>query len=161
MKVFPAIFCIFRKFHKISISVFEIFPIFFQSFSNAGCTLSPREPETMRERECRWKHLPRMFWCSLGRSCLTLLALAFLGIHDVRVKGSHVSPVCRLVSCATIKSSRQECRESHSPSLVSCNSRSRILPTALGNSVQPAEDFFVVFSKFHWNYFRKTLTISS
>ncbi len=26
----------------------------------AGCTLSPREPETTRKQECRWKHLPRL-----------------------------------------------------------------------------------------------------
>ncbi len=69
----------------------------------AGCTLSPRESEITRERECRWKHSPWMLPCSLGRSCLASLALAFLVVRDVRVKGSSVSPGCRLVSRAKIK----------------------------------------------------------
>ncbi len=66
--------------------------------SNAVCTLLPRELETTRERECRWKHSPRMLPYSLKRSCLASLALTFLVVRDVRVKGSHVSPGCRLVS---------------------------------------------------------------
>ncbi len=60
--------------------------------SYAGCTLSPRESETMQELECRWKHSPQMLSCSLGHSCLASLALAFLAVCDVRVKQSHVSP---------------------------------------------------------------------
>ncbi len=43
---------------------------------------------------------------------------------------------------AKIESSRQECRESHSPSLVSGNSRPRLLPNVLGESVQLALHFF-------------------
>ncbi len=74
--------------------------------SYAGCTLSPREPETMRERECRWKHSPRMLSCSLGRLYFVSLPLAFLVVCDVRVKGSRVSPGCRLMSCAKIEGSR-------------------------------------------------------
>ncbi len=57
-----------------------------------SCQENLREPETMREQECTWKHSP---WT---RSCLASLALAFLTVCDVRVKGSHVSPGYRLVS---------------------------------------------------------------
>ncbi len=38
----------------------------------------------------------------------------------------------------TLLSPWQECRESHSPSLISGNFRPRLLPNALGESVQPA-----------------------
>ncbi len=48
--------------------------------SHANCILSPREPEAMRERECRWKHLPWMLSCNLGRSCLASLAPTFLTV---------------------------------------------------------------------------------
>ncbi len=100
----------------------------------------------MRERECRWKHSPRILSWSLGRPCLAFSSRFF------------ASPWCtsHRVSCLTwrwplifdsffsvcipgwIESSRQECRKSHSHSLISSNSRSRILPNALGESVQPA-----------------------
>ncbi len=40
--------------------------------------------------------LPWMLSYSLGRLCLTLLALAFLAVRDVRVKGSCVSPNCHI-----------------------------------------------------------------
>ncbi len=44
-----------------------------------------------------------------------------------------------LCSCLSwIESSRQECRELHLPSLISSNSRPRLSPNALGESVQPA-----------------------
>ncbi len=92
----------------------------------------------MRERECRWKHSPRMLSFILGCLCLASLALAFLAVCDVQVKGSRVSPGCRLMSHSKIKSSRQECRESHPLGLISCNSRSRISPNALRECVQPA-----------------------
>ncbi len=46
---------------------------------------------------------PWMLSCSLGCSCLASLALSFLVVCDVWVKGSRVSPSCRLVSCAKIK----------------------------------------------------------
>ncbi len=52
---------------------------------------------------CRWKHLPQMLLCSLGRSCLALLSLTFLAIHDIWVKGSCVSLGCRLVLHAKSK----------------------------------------------------------
>ncbi len=39
--------------------------------SDAGCTLLPREPETRRERECRWEHLPR---CGSSRVSLALVS---------------------------------------------------------------------------------------
>ncbi len=58
---------------------------------------SPREPETMREQECWWNS------CSLQRSYLALLAIAFLAVHDVRVKGCRASLGCRLVSQAKFK----------------------------------------------------------
>ncbi len=51
---------------------------------NAGCTFSPREPETTQEWECRWKHSPRL-GCSFGRSCLASLALAYAGLPDIRI----------------------------------------------------------------------------
>ncbi len=35
---------------------------------------------------------PQMLSCSLERQCLTQLALAFLVVRDVQVKGSHVLP---------------------------------------------------------------------
>ncbi len=47
--------------------------------------------------------LPWMLSCSLRRWCLTSLALAFLVVRDVRVKGSHVLPNCRLVLHTKIK----------------------------------------------------------
>ncbi len=56
-------------------------------------------------------------------SCLALLKSRFLSGPWARVKGSRVSSGCRLVLRAKTESSRQECRESHSPSLVSSNSR--------------------------------------
>ncbi len=104
--------------------------------SCAGCTLSPREPETMRERECRWKHSPRL-GCSrvasgarVSRHWLSF----FLVVCDVQVL-AWLSP---RVTHVKIKSSRQECRELYSHGLVSCNSLSRVSPNRLGESVQPA-----------------------
>ncbi len=88
---------------------------------NAGCSFLLIEPETMRERECRWKHSPRMLSCSLEGSCFVSLPLTFLAVCDVRVEGSRVLRGCRLVSRAKIKSSRHECRESHLHHLVLCN----------------------------------------
>ncbi len=64
---------------------------------------------------------------TLGKSVQPALV-----VHDVRVKGSCVSPGCRLVSRTKIKSSWQEYRELHSHGLISCNSRSTISPNALG-----------------------------
>ncbi len=55
-----------RKFSQKFVNFFPINP-------NAGCTLFQREPETMRERECRWKHSP----------CLGCYRVA---------SGAHVSP---------------------------------------------------------------------
>ncbi len=81
---------------------------------------------------------PRMLLCSIRCSCLVSLALTFFVVCNVRVKGSRVSPGCHFILCVKIKSSWQECRESHSHGLVSCNSRSRISPNALGKSVSPA-----------------------
>ncbi len=81
---------------------------------------------------------PRMLSCSLRWSCLVSSAPAFLAVCDVRIKGSRVSPGYHLMSHAKIKSSWQECRKSHSCSLISCNSRSRISLNILGKSVQPA-----------------------
>ncbi len=69
----------------------------------AGWTLSPREPETTRERECRCKHSLRMLSSSFGCLRLASFALTFLRVHDVQVKGSCVSPGCRLVSHSKIK----------------------------------------------------------
>ncbi len=49
--------------------------------------------------------------------------------------------VCTPLPCSRlswIESSRQECRESHSPSLVLGNCRPRLSPNALDRSVQPA-----------------------
>ncbi len=48
--------------------------------------------------------LSGMFLCSFGRSCLASLALASLVVREVRVKGSRVSPGCRLVTRAHGKS---------------------------------------------------------
>ncbi len=56
---------------------------------------------------------PRMLLCSLKRLCLASLALAFLTVRDVRVKGSRVSPGCRLVSRAKIK-----CTLGHVPAFI-------------------------------------------
>ncbi len=45
--------------------------------SSVGCTLSPREPETRREWECKWKHSPRLGCCLVssrffsGSRCLS------------------------------------------------------------------------------------------
>ncbi len=79
-------------------------------------------------------------------SCLASLRSCFFSGPWTRVKGSRVSPGYRLVSCTKIESSQQECRESHSPSLVSGNSRPRLSPNALGKSVQPALQMQFV----HW-----------
>ncbi len=70
---------------------------------NASCTLSLRKPEIMRQRECRWKHSLRTLSCNLWCSCLALLDLAFLVVHDAQVKESRASPSCRLVSRAKIR----------------------------------------------------------
>ncbi len=67
------------------------------------------------------------------RSCLALLSSRFLAVRDARVKGYCVSPGCRLVSRTKIEISRQECKELHSSSLVSGNSRPRPSPNALGD----------------------------
>ncbi len=83
---------------------------------------------------------PWILLCKLGARVSPHYGLAYLAVRDARVKGSRVSPGCRLVSRAKIKSSRQECRELHSPSLVSGNCRPRLSPNALGESVQPAID---------------------
>ncbi len=125
----------------------------------ACCTLSSREPETRRERECRWEHSfclgssrvvsvlvsrlvrSRFFsspWCTSPRvSCLAWLLPCVL-------------PGCCLVSRAKIESSRQECRESYSLSLVSGNSRPRLLQNALGESVQPALSSIVIAQHTEW-----------
>ncbi len=50
--------------------------------SYASGTLSPREPKTMEEWECRWKHSSGMLSCSLGCLCIALLALTFLAVCD-------------------------------------------------------------------------------
>ncbi len=174
--------------------------------------------ENPRQRY-RWKHSPWMLSCSLKRSCLALLAVAFLAVCDVWVKGVRASNPA-VASCHTsksntlsdtysslfslflfsnripkyfqkfgkrhpqalidsercvifetkiqnfdyplhcsqcaclilalvctpspwpwslwIESSQQEGRKSHSHSLISCNSCSRILPNTLDESVQPA-----------------------
>ncbi len=44
-----------------------------------------------------------MLLCNLECSCLASLALAYLVVHDVWVKGSCVSPGCRLVARTKIK----------------------------------------------------------
>ncbi len=71
-------------------------------------------------------------------SCLASLRSRFFSVRDARVRGSRVSPGCRLMSRAIIESSWQEGRESHSPSLILGNSSPRLSPNALNESVQPA-----------------------
>ncbi len=105
----------------------------------AGCTLSPREPETRRKQECRWEHSPRLGSSRVASALVTRLVKfsLFSGLW-ARVKGSRVLPGCCLVSRAKIESSWQECTESHLPNLVSGSSCPRLSPNALGESVQPA-----------------------
>ncbi len=52
---------IFQTLEDSLLSTFTLFtrwPLGRRATCNAGCTLSPREPETRRERECRWEHSP-------------------------------------------------------------------------------------------------------
>ncbi len=80
-----------------------------------------------------------MFSYILRRSCLASLALAFLVVRDVRVNGSHVSPVLFSIHIpGWIESSQRECRKSHSHSLISNNFCSRISLKTLSEWVQLA-----------------------
>ncbi len=72
------------------------------SYHNVSCTLLPREPETMRERECRWKHSPRMLSCSLGCSCRLLSSRFFSGLWCPSQRVSCLTD-CHLLSRAKTK----------------------------------------------------------
>ncbi len=65
-------------------------------FLYSGCTLSPREPETRRERECRWEYSPR----SLGARVSPCWSFTFLVVRDARVLRSCLA----VASCRVPKS---------------------------------------------------------
>ncbi len=110
---------------------------------NAGCTLSLREPKTRQERECRWKHSPR-----LGRSRVASLALTFLVVCGVRINESRILAGYRLwFLIVFLKSAFPSGLRARSNSVKSYTriasswvtlARESCRTKALGESVQPA-----------------------
>ncbi len=93
----------------------------------ADCTLSPREPETRRKRECRLEHSPRLGSSRVASALMSRLIKFSLFLASVMHESKGLVSRLAVASCRAPKLRvLSKSVESHSLSLVSGNSRLRL-----------------------------------